>query len=162
MRQLARTPEDMLDLGAALARSLPAPAAGHASAYLQGDLGAGKTTLARGVLQALGHAGSARSPTYTLIEPYELPPLTVVHADLYRLGDPAELEGLALRELARPFHLWLIEWPERGGAALALPDLHVTLDVTAAGHTAQFHAHTPFGVQWLEALAAQPGRGRQG
>ena len=150
---LARTPEDMLRIGASLARVLPEPASASAVLHLQGELGAGKTTLARGFLEALGHAGTVRSPTYTLIEPYELTPLTVVHADLYRLFDPMELEGLGLRDLARPRHVWLIEWPERGGVLLPLPDLHALLTVGSVGHEVAVSAHTALGERWLAGLA---------
>ncbi|HTY50311.1 MAG TPA: tRNA (adenosine(37)-N6)-threonylcarbamoyltransferase complex ATPase subunit type 1 TsaE [Steroidobacteraceae bacterium] len=154
MRELARTPQEMLRIGGTLAAALPLPSRASAMLHLQGDLGAGKTTLARGFLQALGYTGAVRSPTYTLVEHYELPPLTVVHADLYRLHDPAELEGLGLRDLARPCHVWLIEWPEHGGALLPVPDLHVGLDITPAGHEAVIAAHTAFGEQWLRGVAA--------
>ncbi len=94
---------------------------------LFGDLGAGKTTLVRGILRGLGHAGPVRSPTYTLIEPYEdlVPP--VYHIDLYRLADPEELEWLGYRDLAAGSALVLIEWPERGGERLGTPWLDVHL-----------------------------------
>jgi len=95
--------------------------------YLQGDLGAGKTTLARALLRALGHQGKVKSPTYTLIEPYELPGLTVYHLDLYRLGEPAELEYIGLRDLLSSSTLLLVEWPERGQAYLPAAELSVSL-----------------------------------
>ena len=90
---------------------------------LSGDLGAGKSTFARGALRALGAAGAVKSPSYTLVELYDLPPVNVVHLDLYRLRDPHELENLGLADYYRPGYLWLIEWPERGGGRLPQADL---------------------------------------
>ncbi len=87
--------------------------------YLCGDLGAGKTTWVRGFLAASGVATPVRSPTYPLVELYELTDATAVHLDLYRLQDAAELEPLGVRDWAQPGYVWLIEWPERGGAAPA-------------------------------------------
>lgn len=94
---------------------------------LQGELGAGKTTLVGGLLAALGHAGPVRSPTYTLIEPYELAGRQLYHLDLYRLADPLQLEELGVRDLLQPGAVLLVEWPERAGEQLARPDLCVQL-----------------------------------
>lgn len=112
--------------------------------YLQGDLGAGKTTLVRGLLQALGHAGRVPSPTYTLVEPYELAGRDLKHLDLYRIADPEELEFLGVREMEG---IVLIEWPERGKPLLPPADLSCQLTaipegrrLEAAGLTAQGRA----------------------
>lgn len=120
--------------------------------HLSGDLGAGKTTLARGFARACGVAAPVRSPTYTLVNAHEAGALTLVHLDLYRLRDPAELEHLGLREWARPGCLWLIEWPERAGGALPLADLTVRLAVAPDAHLADLSAGSAIGRAWLERI----------
>ena len=105
---------DTLALGAAAARSLPS-AAGLFVVELTGDLGAGKTTFARGLLQALGVTRPVRSPSYGLMELYDVAGRQVLHLDLYRLHDPEELENLGLRDYHQAGSLWLVEWPDRGG-----------------------------------------------
>jgi tRNA threonylcarbamoyladenosine biosynthesis protein TsaE len=94
---------------------------------LEGDLGAGKTTFVGGLLQAFGHAGPVRSPTYTLIEPYRFAGRDVHHCDLYRLRHPDELEDLGLRDLRRPGSLLLVEWPEKAEGRLGSADIEVRL-----------------------------------
>jgi tRNA threonylcarbamoyladenosine biosynthesis protein TsaE len=101
---------------------------------LHGDLGAGKTTLVGGLLNALGHVGSVRSPTYTLIEPYELAGYQVYHLDLYRLTDPSQLEELGVRDLLLPGAVLLVEWPERAAALLEQANLQIHLDYPPDGH----------------------------
>ncbi|UEX79907.1 tRNA (adenosine(37)-N6)-threonylcarbamoyltransferase complex ATPase subunit type 1 TsaE [Spiribacter halobius] len=123
-------------LGARLAESLPA----RGSVHLVGDLGAGKTTLVRGLLRAAGHDGPVRSPTYTLVEPYAIGSgARVFHLDLYRLGDPEELEYIGLRELTAE-GLLLVEWPERGEGVLPAPLLSVRLEPMAGGRRAMLTA----------------------
>lgn len=123
-------------LGAALARALGTQPRGVI--WLLGDLGAGKTTLARGLLEALGVTGRIRSPTYTLMEPYELGGgRSVLHMDLYRLADPLELQNLGLADYPPEHHLWLVEWPEKGAGLLAAADLVVDLKVAGEGRQAQ-------------------------
>jgi tRNA threonylcarbamoyladenosine biosynthesis protein TsaE len=101
--------------------------------YIDGDLGAGKTTLVRALLRALGHEGPVRSPTYTLIEPYELGGRNIYHLDLYRLGSPLELEDIGFRDLLAEPCLLLVEWPQRGGGMLPPPDLRLRLTAAGAG-----------------------------
>ncbi len=142
------TAEETETVGARLASARP-PRDAFAVIYLTGDLGAGKTTLTRGFLRALGVEGAVRSPTYTLVEIYEMPRLTALHLDLYRLADPAELDNLGLREWARAGHLWLVEWPERGGDRLPPADLVVRLTAGAQGHDIEVSGHGPLGQEWL-------------
>lgn len=115
--------EAMERLGAALGAHLR----GGEVIYLIGDLGVGKTTLVRGLLRGRGHRGPVRSPTFTLVEPYELPPLTLYHLDLYRLADPEELEWIGIRDLLGAVSVALVEWPERGRGVLPAADLSVTI-----------------------------------
>ncbi len=150
-RKLARAAEETEAVGAALAEAMPPPAQGPAILYLSGELGAGKTTLARGFLRRRGLEGPARSPTFTLVECYELADLVAVHVDLYRLREPRELEALGLRDLARPRHVWLIEWPERGSGYLPPPDLALALSITSPDeHAISASGRSALGASWLE------------
>ncbi len=130
-------------LAQALARTAPVPAVVH----LHGDLGAGKSTLARGWLRALGVTGAIRSPTYTLVERYPLPVGEALHLDLYRIGDGAELEFLGLDDADAA--LWLVEWPERGGASLPAADLRVVLAIEDNGRRCELQPITAAGRDWL-------------
>jgi|AntRauTorcE11898_2_1112593.scaffolds.fasta_scaffold00106_16 tRNA threonylcarbamoyladenosine biosynthesis protein TsaE len=109
---------EMAALGADLAEALAAPVV----IFLEGPLGAGKTTLARAFLQGLGYTGAVRSPTYTLVESYPFDGFDVHHLDLYRVADPDELEFLGVRDLAAADAIWLVEWAERGADRLPAPD----------------------------------------
>ncbi|MCK9563674.1 MAG: tRNA (adenosine(37)-N6)-threonylcarbamoyltransferase complex ATPase subunit type 1 TsaE [Bacteroidales bacterium] len=101
--------------------------------HLSGDLGAGKTTLCRGILRARGHAGAVKSPTFTLVEPYDFDDGAVFHFDLYRLVDGEELEYMGIRDYVRDDSLCIIEWPEKGGDHLGTPDLDIRLSIEGRG-----------------------------
>jgi tRNA threonylcarbamoyladenosine biosynthesis protein TsaE len=148
-------------LGGALARSLPGrkPAtadlaaggelAAGAVVYLQGELGAGKTTCVRSLLRALGVAGLVRSPTYTLVETYPLGALTCVHVDLYRLQTLTEVDELGLRDLLGPGCLLLVEWPEKGAEALPPADLDVCLRYAGDERRVCLRGLSSIGAEWI-------------
>ena len=146
--------EETEALGRQLASVRPGDANALAVLWLTGELGAGKTTFARGLLAALGVTGAVRSPTYTLLELHELASQTVLHVDLYRLRDPSELDSLGLRDWARPGCLWLIEWPDRAASRLPAPDLILTFTVGIPAHEIEVRAHSPLGEKWLSQLNA--------
>jgi tRNA threonylcarbamoyladenosine biosynthesis protein TsaE len=129
-----RSGEETEALGASLLGAPAEPGAPCRVVTLSGDLGAGKSTFARGVLRALGAQGPIKSPSYTLIESYELPGIIVLHLDLYRLHDPEELDNLGLADHHRPGYLWLVEWPERGVGRLPPADLGFVFSIANDGH----------------------------
>lgn len=146
-------------LGGRIAEALPSLDEGWLIA-LEGDLGAGKTTLVRGFLRAMGHQGRVPSPTYTLVEPYELAGGRVLHVDLYRLADPGELEYLGFRDSMGEGATALVEWPERAGDLLSGADLRIFLSMEAGGRRARLEAGTSKGRRLLDGLrhAGLPGR----
>ena len=131
MQQL-NTEQDTLALGAHLGRILLERYAGNATVFLEGQLGAGKTTLVRGLLHGLGHSGAVKSPTYTLLEPYNIDGQEVFHFDLYRVNDPQELEFVGFDEIVDGPGLKLFEWAEKAADWLPLPDVRVRITVNAA------------------------------
>jgi len=121
--------------------------------YLEGDLGTGKTTLVRGFLRGLGYQGKVRSPTYTLLEPYEFGGRSIYHLDLYRLAHPEELEYLGLRDLLQTDAVLLIEWPDRGEGVLPAADLQVAIQYQTKGRRLELIANTGKGSEVLHDLA---------
>lgn len=138
-------------LGGELARLAKASGQGLV-VFLEGDLGMGKTTLSRGLIRALGHEGAVKSPTYTLVEPYEhlVPP--AYHFDLYRLGDPEELEYMGIRDYFDGGSICLIEWPERGEGLLPEPDIEICLEPQDEGRSATVRAGSELGATFLNEL----------
>ena len=121
--------------------------------HLKGELGSGKTTLVRGLLHELGYPGRVKSPTYTLVEPYELSSLHFYHFDFYRLRDAKEWLSSGFREYFNPHSACAVEWPERAGAALPAPDVEVHLEHFGEGRRAHLRAFTPAGEAWLSSLS---------
>lgn len=146
---LLRNERETEVIGAALAGVL---AGQGAVVTLAGELGAGKTTLARGLLRALGHTGAVKSPTYTLIEPYELTAGTVLHLDLYRLASATDLDALGLREALDGTALILIEWPERAAGALPAADLALRLATHPDGRELHAEAGSALGRRCLQVI----------
>lgn len=120
--------------------------------YLRGDLGAGKTTLVRGILAALGHKGRVKSPTYTLVEPYQAGELDLRHFDLYRLRDEEEWESAGFRDEFDGHNVFLIEWPEKAQGLIPQADMEIDLAILDVGREAKILANTEMGKQCLERL----------
>jgi len=137
-------------LGAALAAGVAPGRALH----LRGELGAGKTTLVRGLLRALGYAGRVKSPSYALVEVYMLSSLNLYHFDFYRFRDRSEWISSGFRDYFNPDSICIVEWPERAEGLLAPPDVEVALEFSGPGRDARLTAHTPAGERWLDSLSA--------
>lgn len=155
------TADDMRALGGVLGDALRTVSGGALVIGIEGELGAGKTTLVQGVLAALGVTGAIRSPTYTLIEPYEAAGLQLYHIDLYRLSSAREVEALGIRDLLDARAVLLIEWPSRGAGALPSDDLSVSIEYqgpnTESGVQRRLltaHAHSSAGDKLLEQILA--------
>ncbi|MEY4640559.1 MAG: hypothetical protein RLZZ227_553 [Pseudomonadota bacterium] len=140
--------EATLEIGTRLARA----SKGQGVITLRGNLGSGKTTLCRGLIRALGHDGAVKSPTYTLVEPYDLGAVRVLHYDLYRLSDPEEVEYLGMRDFLDNQTLTLIEWPEKARGFLPPADLDLKLDVLPSGRRLSWQALSPLGEEIAAAL----------
>jgi len=128
---------------------------GHGVIFLEGDLGAGKTTLSRGLIRGLGHAGPVKSPTFTVVEPYEIGDIRAFHFDLYRLVDPEELEYLGIRDYFEGDALCLFEWPDKGAGVLPKPDLTITISPQAGGRSLHLAPQGARGEAWCAVLAKE-------
>ena len=149
LEQQVATAAEMEALGAKLASRL-----GNARViYVHGPLGAGKTTFVRGMLRALGHEGAVKSPTFTLVEPYDINDMSFYHFDLYRLNDPQELEFLGVRDYLHGKGVCVVEWAERAQGALPTPDLDIMISPTGTGRMVKITTLTPHGNVLLETLA---------
>ena len=155
MRTHTHTAQDTEDFGWQLACARPAADTALAVIYLTGELGAGKTTFARGFLRALGVTDPIHSPSYALLEIYPAGAVTAVHLDLYRVAAPGELESLGLREWAQPGYVWLVEWPERGAGVLPPADLTAAFSAGADRHDIEVTAGSAPGASWLQALTGE-------
>ncbi len=144
----ADTPEGQEALGAELAEAISE----GCIIYLEGELGAGKTTLVRGLLRGMGHAGPVKSPTYTLLEPYEQTRLPCYHFDLYRVADPEELDYLGVRDLLDREAVILVEWPDRGAGFLPASDLTIRIRYRGHGRELDLEPRTAAGRRLLERL----------
>ena len=140
-----------LSIGAAMGRCLPS----RLVLYLQGQLGAGKTTLVRGLVQSLGYAGKVKSPTYGLVERYQVADVLIHHLDLYRLGHPEELEFIGIRDIVEESGLIAIEWPERGLGMLPRADVSCELTLCSAGRELRLTAGSDSGRLWIECLGKE-------
>jgi len=134
-----------------LGKALAAGADNGRVLHLRGELGAGKTTLVRGLLRGLGYAGRVKSPTYTLVEPYSLSRLNLYHFDFYRFKDKTEWLSSGFREHFNPASLCIVEWPERAGDLLSAPDLEILLAYTGEQRKASLVTHTAAGAAWRDA-----------
>ena len=141
----------MSDFGARIARVTQ----GHGLIFLEGNLGMGKTTLSRGIIRGLGHVGAVKSPTFTLVEPYEIGDLRAFHFDLYRLVDPEELEFLGIRDYFDDDAMCLIEWPDKGAGFLPKPDLTITISPQDSGRSLKILSQGSRGEAWCAALALE-------
>jgi tRNA threonylcarbamoyladenosine biosynthesis protein TsaE len=140
----------MLEYGACLAKAT----GDTAILFFYGDLGAGKTTLTRGFLRGLGYEGKVKSPTYTIVEPYEIKNQKVYHFDFYRLQDPQELEFIGIEDYFVPHAISLIEWPDQGGNLLPAADLSCYIEPYQEGRQVRIEAHSAHGHEILKQLAA--------
>lgn len=118
--------------------------------FLRGNLGAGKTTLARGILRGLGYEGKVKSPTYNLVELYKISRLYFYHFDFYRFNDPIEWEDAGFREYFNAESICLVEWPEKARGLLPTADLEILLGITETGRNVEIQAGTEAGRQCLK------------
>lgn len=150
MRLAVNSPEEMEAFAGGCAQSLPA----GFNLYLQGELGAGKTTFVRGVLRGLGYRGIVKSPTYTLVEYYRIADRDIYHLDLYRLAAATELDDIGCRDYFDGLATCLVEWPERGRERLPTPDLLIDIAINRSRRDLDCRARTAAGENYLQRLGA--------
>ena len=143
---------ETIALGAKIASIL----SGGEIIFLQGELGAGKTTFVRGLLNALGHSGNVKSPTYTLVEPYSIAGHDVYHFDLYRINDPEELEAMGIRDYCDGKAICLFEWPEQGADVLPEPDITLLLSHLSSGREVEIKSHSGTGENIQKSIKPAP------
>ncbi len=143
-----------IEIGAKLAHIIKQQSKGLI-VYLYGDLGAGKTTLTRGFVRAMGHTGNVKSPTYTIVEPYNLANWKIYHFDLYRLADPEELEYMGIRDYFADNCCCFIEWPEKGAGLLVKADLNINIAYSGEQRQLTLTAITAWGNEIISLLVAQ-------
>lgn len=146
----AGSPEDTMQLAVDLASAIGTLESLGTTIFLNGDLGAGKTTFSRFFIQAFGHKGNVKSPTYTLVEPYELSQVSIYHFDLYRLADPEELEFMGIRDYFGENNISLIEWSENGAEYLASPDIVISINIVPSGRQFAIEATSAKGAKVLQ------------
>lgn len=148
------TEEEILNFGQRFAQQLQRYLENHSEKaiviYLNGELGAGKTTLTRSIVRAFGHNGNVKSPTYTLVEEYQLPPYALYHFDLYRLSDPEELEFMGIRDYFRPQTVCLLEWASRGEGMIPSADFIIQIDYAETGRNVVLMPQNDLAKQILE------------
>ncbi|NRB24510.1 tRNA (adenosine(37)-N6)-threonylcarbamoyltransferase complex ATPase subunit type 1 TsaE [Shewanella sp.] len=140
--------QDTVELGKRLAQVITPPL----TLNLSGELGAGKTTLSRGLIQALGHDGAVKSPTYALVEPYELGDIELFHFDLYRLSDPEELEYMGIRDYFTAKSICLVEWPDRGHGLMPVADISIAIKYVGTSREVEITSGTTKGQVLLSKL----------
>ena len=145
---LIKTEDDMLAFGAELARQVQAPCV----ICLKGDLGAGKTTFVRGLLRGLSYQDKVKSPTYTLVEPYNFDKFTIYHFDLYRFKDETEWDDAGFREYFNNSSICLVEWPEKAGHILPKPDISIELSHATLGRHLHLIGYSSIGAECLKAI----------
>ena len=148
MKRVLGNESETLRFGASVFHSVKEPLC----IYLDGDLGAGKTTFVRGFLRAAGYTGLVKSPTFTLVEEYQFEQWRAVHFDLYRLAEPEELEWMGIRDYIDGKALWFVEWPERGEGFLPDPDIRIQFSVCSDGRGVQIDPLTLGGTSLLDRI----------
>lgn len=148
--KLLPTEADTIDFAANMANLVPDTAV----IYLYGNLGAGKTTFTRGFLRSLGYKDKVKSPTYTIVEPYEIEDKKIFHFDLYRVADPTELEYIGIKDYFSPGNICIVEWPELGGDFLPAPDLCCYIEPKEVGREIRLEANSETGKQIIKRIIA--------